>query len=125
MATAAMKLMTELEKEQETLTMLADMCIDAYAIDSVVRRAIQAIRDLPEEKAGLHVALAQVAAHTIYERAIARARKIVIELFPNEDQYTRVMELRRLDIADTTPVVPLSREIAQAVVDADGYPLQY
>jgi alkylation response protein AidB-like acyl-CoA dehydrogenase len=125
MATAAMKLMTELEKEQETLTMLADMVIDAYAIDSVVRRAIQAVEEVSADRARIHSNLARVAAHTIYERAIGRARRIVCELFPNEDQYTRVMELRRLDVNDTAPMVPFAREIAQSVIDADGYPLSY
>src|SRR5262249_37609339 len=67
--TAAMKLMTELEKEQETLTLLSDMCIDAYTIDSVVRRAIQAQTETSPAKAALHANLAKVAAHAIYERA--------------------------------------------------------
>lgn len=123
-ATAAMKLMTELEKEQEQLTLLADMCIDTFAIDSTVRRAIQAAKDDPQN-AALHQAMATVAAHTIYERALARARRIVIELFPDEDQYTRAMELRRLDINETLPVVPLKRTIAGKVIEADGYPLRY
>ena len=57
------------------------------------------------------------------EQALARARRIVVELFPDEDQYTRVMELARLDIPETLPLVPLKREIAEAVLEADGYPL--
>jgi hypothetical protein len=120
--TAAMKLMTELEKEQETMTLLSDMCIDAYTIDSVVRRAIQAQSESTPEHAQLHADLARVSAHTIYERAIARARRVVIELFPNEDQYTRVMELKRLDLNETVPLVPMKRSIARAVLDRDGYP---
>ena len=125
LATAAMKLMTELEKEQEQLTLLADMCIDAYAIDSVVRRAIQAQKEETPDRARLHLVLASVAAHQIYERALARARRIVIELFPTDDQYTRTMELRRLDINPTTPLQPLTRELAEAILAADGYPLPY
>jgi alkylation response protein AidB-like acyl-CoA dehydrogenase len=121
--TAAMKLMTELEKEQETLTLLADMCIDAYTIDTVVRRAIQAQKECTPRVAELHANLARVAAHTIYERAMLRARRVVIELFPNEDQYTRVMELKRLELTETAPLVPMKRAIAQAVIEADGYPL--
>jgi hypothetical protein len=125
LATAAMKLMTELEKEQEQLTLLADMCIDAYAIDSVVRRAMQAQKEETPERARLHLVLASVAAHQIYERALARARRIVIELFPTDDQYTRTMELRRLDINPTMPLQPLARELAEAILAADGYPLPY
>jgi alkylation response protein AidB-like acyl-CoA dehydrogenase len=124
-ATAAMRLMTELEKEQEQLTMLADMCIDAYAIDSVVRRAAQAQVDESPERARLHLIMATVAAHQIYDRALSRARRIVIELFPTDDQYTRTMELRRLDVNTTTPILPLTREIAEATLAADGYPLPY
>jgi alkylation response protein AidB-like acyl-CoA dehydrogenase len=120
-----MKLMTELEREQEQLTLLADMCIDAYTIDSVVRRATQAQKDDTPARARLHVALAKVAAHQIYERALERARRIVIELFPNDDQYTRTMELRRLDINPTTPLLPLSREIAEAILAEEAYPLPY
>jgi alkylation response protein AidB-like acyl-CoA dehydrogenase len=121
--TAAMKLMTELEKEQETLVELADMCIDAYTIDTVVRRAIQAQKEASGRAAEIHAALAKVAAHEIYWRAMARARRVVIELFPNEDQYTRVMELKRLELTETMPLVPLKRAIAQAVIESDGYPL--
>ena len=120
-----MKLMTELEREQETLTLLADMCIDTYAIDSAVRRAIQAQTECTPEIAALHASLARVAAHTIYERALSRARRIVIELFPNEDQYNRVMELARLDLHETQPLVPEKRAIAAAVIEAEGYPLRY
>lgn len=125
LATAAMKLMTELEKEQEQLMMLADMIIDAYTIDTVVRRAIQAQSEESEKRAELHRAFATVAAHTIYEQAMARARRIVVELFPDEDQYTRFMELKRLHLDVTQPLVPLERKIAEAVIEADGYPLAY
>jgi hypothetical protein len=121
--TAAMKLMTELEKEQETLTMLADLCIDAYTIDTVVRRAMQAVKECSPQVAELHANLAKVAAHTIYERTMTNARRVVIELFPSEDQYTRVMELKRLELTETEPLVPMKRAIAQAVIDSDGYPL--
>ena len=124
MATAAMKLMTELEKEQEVLHLLSNMCIDLYAIDSCVRRAIQAAAERPEGEAELHASLARVAAHTIYERAIRRAERIVIELFPDEDQYTRVMELSRLELHETVPLLPLKRSIAAAIIEADGYPLR-
>ncbi len=123
--TAAMKLMTELEKEQEQLSLLSDMCIDAYIIDSVVRRAIQAQKSSAPEKAALHLAFAKVAAREIYERVMGRARRVVIELFPDEDQYTRVMELKRLHLDLTLPLFPLKRQIAAAVLDADGYPLGY
>ena len=125
LGTAAMKLMTELEREQEQLTMLADMCIDAYAIDSVVRRAMQAQSETTAAKAELHLLFAKVAAHEIYERAMARARRIVVELFPDEDQYTRFMELKRLHVNVLQPLVPLKRKIAEAVIESDGYPLRY
>ena len=123
--TAAMKLMTELEREQEQLCMLADMCIDAYTIDTVVRRAIQAQSEETEARAKIHLLLARVAAHEIYERAIARARRIVVELFPDDDQYTRFMELQRLQLTDVKPLLPLKRAITAAVLEADGYPLRY
>lgn len=122
---AAMKLMTELEKEQEQLTMLADMCIDAYTIDTVVRRAMQAQTEAKDSVKALHMMFAKVAAHEIYERAMARARRIVVELFPDEDQYTRFMELKRLHLDVTQPLVPMKRKIAAAVIEADGYPLSY
>jgi alkylation response protein AidB-like acyl-CoA dehydrogenase len=125
LGTAAMKLMTELEKEQEQLTMLADMVVDAYSIDTVVRRALQAQRETPEATARLHRLFATVAAHEIYEQAMARARRIVVELFPDVDQYTRWMELKRLHLDVTTPLVPAKRELAQAVIDAGGYPIAY
>ena len=125
MGSAAMKLMTELEKEQEQLVMLADMCIDAYTIDTVVRRALQAQSERSGREAELHRLFARVAAHEIYERAMSRARRIVVELFPDEDQYTRFMELKRLHLDVTAPLVPLKREIAAAVLEADGYPLRY
>jgi alkylation response protein AidB-like acyl-CoA dehydrogenase len=123
--TAAMKLMTELEREQETLVQLADMCIDAYTIDTVIRRAIQAQRECTPRIAEIHAALARVAAHRIYKQAMERAQRVVIELFPNEDQYTRVMELKRLEVTETMPLVPIKRAIAAAVLEADGYPLSF
>jgi alkylation response protein AidB-like acyl-CoA dehydrogenase len=126
LGTAAMKLMTELEKEQEQLALLADMCIDAYIIDSVVRRAMQAQKDETSDgRKSLHVLLAKVAAHETYERAMARARRIVVELFPDEDQYTRVTELKRLHIDLTVPLLPMKRKIAAAILEAGAYPLPY
>ncbi|MBI2376136.1 MAG: acyl-CoA dehydrogenase family protein [Deltaproteobacteria bacterium] len=125
LSTAAMRLMTELEKEQEQLTMLADMCIDAYAIDSVVRRAIQAQATESPQRRRLHEAMMKVACYRIYERSLARASRVLVELFPNEDQYTRVQELRRLEVTETVPLLPFGREVAQGVLEADGYPLPY
>ncbi len=125
LATAATKLMSDLQQEQEQLLMLADMVIDAYTIDTVVRRALQAQSEETEARAKLHLLFAKVAAHTIYEATMARARRIVVELFPDEDQYTRFMELKRLHIDVTQPLVPLERKLAEAVLEADGYPLPY
>ena len=48
----------------------------------------------------------------------------VAELFPDEDQYTRVMELSRLELHETVPLLPLKRSIAAAIIEADGYPLR-
>jgi hypothetical protein len=35
------------------------------------------------------------------------------------------MELKRLHLDVTAPVVVLKRQIAEAVIEADGYPLRY
>ena len=125
MATAATKLMTELEKEQETLIMLADMCIDTYAIDSADSTAIQAQKEASEKDAKLHAAMAQVAAHEIYERAISRARRIVIELFPDKDQYAHgLWSSTDSELHETLPLMPLRRENRRSqAIEADGYPL--
>ncbi|MCC6990366.1 MAG: acyl-CoA dehydrogenase family protein [Acidobacteria bacterium] len=108
-----------LEHEQEVLSSLADIVIDAYATESAVLRALAAASG-PE--AALHAATATVVAHEAAGRIELAARAALAALGEGDTLRTHLAALRRLLKLTPVNLVTRRRLIADAAVARGGYP---
>ncbi len=119
---AVRRYLTELEEEQEIVGWIADLVIEAFAVESAVLRAQKAI--LREEaRAPLHATLARTALHLSLPRVEATARNVLAATEEGDALRTALAGLRRLLRHTPANLVALQREVAQAVVASEGYPL--
>ncbi len=107
-----------LQHEQEVLSSLADIVIDAYAAESAVLRALAATGPA----AALHVATATVVTHEAFGRIELAARAALAGLVEGDTLRTNLAALRRLMKLTPANLVALRRTIADAVVAVGGYP---
>jgi alkylation response protein AidB-like acyl-CoA dehydrogenase len=107
-----------LQHEQEVLSSLADIVIDAYAAESAVLRAAAATG--PD--AALHVAAATVVTHEAFGRIELAARAALAALTEGDTLRTSLSALKRLLKLMPANLVALRRTIADAAVAKGGYP---
>jgi hypothetical protein len=120
-ARAAAMLGPALEERQEALAALADVAIEAYAMDSALGRTIAA----DDAKTPLREALCRLYCMDARERAFDRARTALSAVAPAE-----MLEEMQGQLARLHRYLPMNpgeaREaVAPAVLEAAGYPLAY
>lgn len=106
---------TALEDEQEVMAAVADGVIDAYAAESALLRARRL--DSPT-----HAAMARVALEEARARAGRAALVAIPRIAQGDDARLSMSAARRLTKADPVDLIALRRQIADAVLAADGYP---
>ncbi|GCE11205.1 acyl-CoA dehydrogenase family protein [Tengunoibacter tsumagoiensis] len=118
----ALKHMQALENEQEFIEYQANLLIDLYAIDSALARAIKAVRSGVENSA-IHIKLAQLASWLAFTRIRSNLDQMIIA-YTDPERVEKVLSRTRSYVGDyLLNGVALQREIAQLVVEKQGYPL--
>jgi len=107
-----------LQHEQEVLSSLADIVIDAYAAESAVLRAAA----VTGPDAALHVATATVIVHEAFGRIELAARAALAALAEGDALRTSLSASKRLLKLMPANLVALRRTIADAAVARGGYP---
>ena len=109
-----------LEERQEVLAALADVAIEAYAMDSVLGRTLAASDDT-----ALRDALCKLFCAESRERAFARARSALCDLVPPGEIDAQLQQLARLHKFTAVNTAEVREAIVPALLDAAGYPLAY
>src|SRR5438067_1753606 len=109
-----------LEERQEVLAALADVAIEAYAMDSVLGRTLAASGDT-----ALRDALCKLFCAESRERAFARARSALCDLVPPGEIEAQLQQLARLHKFTAVNTSEVREEIVPAILEAGGYPLAY
>ncbi len=111
---------TKLEQEQEILTYLADLVIDAYTAESAVLRAIDASnRKLGD--AALQADAAAVFTHEAAGRVELNARAALAAMAEGDVLRTQLAALRRLLKVTPANTVAMRRRLADATVEKGSY----
>lgn len=120
-AQAVRKHQMKLEQEQETLSLLADMMIAAYAMESALLRTRKRIDRDGEERAQHAVMMTQVLVHDLFGQIEQGAREALAAMQAGDALRTGLSILKKL--ARRTPVdtVGLKRRIAARVIEAQRY----
>jgi alkylation response protein AidB-like acyl-CoA dehydrogenase len=112
-----------LEDAQETLSLLGDVAIELFAMESAVARARRASATAPADQANLHLAFAQAYAWPAFQRVVAWARQGIGHLAAGDDQARLLAAISRAAEVPPGDLIGLSRQIAAQVRAAEGYPL--
>ncbi len=109
-----------IEQEQEVLSYLADLVIDAYTAESAVLRAIDAAnRKAPD--AALHADAAAVFTHEAAGRVELNARAALAAMSEGDVLRTQLAALRRLMKVTPANTVQMRRRLADATVAKGAY----
>ncbi|KGQ22778.1 acyl-CoA dehydrogenase family protein [Thermus filiformis] len=115
MGLAALKFGDKVEEEQEVLAAAADILIDAYAAESALLRG--------RRLGGVAGTMARLYLLQALDRAQARAVGVLPRLAEGDDLRLVLSAARRLTKREALDLVALRREVAQAVLEKEGYPL--
>jgi len=120
---ALMKYQQAIAKEQELLALAADMLIELYAMDSVVKRTEKAIAKNGVEKEQQKLDLTTVYVSDAFDKVEAWAKEALAAMEEGDDLRIRLSILKKLTRRTPINTVQLKRVIADRVIEAGGYVL--
>lgn len=118
---ALMKYQQAIAKEQELLAYAADMLIELYAMDSIVKRTEKAIAKDGAEKSQQKLDLTTVYVNEAFDKVEAWAREALAAMEEGDDLRMRLSILKKLTRRMPINSVGLKRVIADRVIAAGGY----
>jgi alkylation response protein AidB-like acyl-CoA dehydrogenase len=120
---ATQKYMQAIQDQQEIMGAIADMTIEAYAMESAVLRAQKITEAKGESAAALPVAMTRVYLSQAMEKIEAAAKKVIAAVAEGDMLRTQLAILRRLAKYDPFNTVELRRQIAQRIIEQGKYTL--
>jgi len=118
---ALMKYQQAIAKEQELLAAAADMLIELYAMDSVVKRTEKAIakNGLDKEQHKLNMTVAYV--QDAFDKVETLAKEALAAMEEGDELRMRLSILKKLTRRTPLNTIQLKRTIADRVIEAGGY----
>jgi alkylation response protein AidB-like acyl-CoA dehydrogenase len=119
---AAQKFGPGISAQQEVMMRAADMMIQAFVAESAVLRA-QKIASSGKD-ATLETAMAQILVAQAAEKVMSAGREALSAFLEGDDLRMTLAAVKRFTKTDAVNLIALRRQIASAVLEADGYPLK-
>jgi alkylation response protein AidB-like acyl-CoA dehydrogenase len=120
---ATQKYMQAIQDQQEIMGAIADMTIEAYAMESAVLRAQKLAETKGESAASLAVAMTRVYLAMAFERVESAARKVIAAVAEGDMLRTQLAILRRLAKYEPFNTIELRQQIAQRAIERGKYTL--
>jgi alkylation response protein AidB-like acyl-CoA dehydrogenase len=120
---ATQKYMTAIQDQQEIMGAIADITIEAYAMESAVLRAQKIVEAKGEAAAALPLAMTRVYLAQSMEKVELAARKVIAAVAEGDMLRTQMAILRRLSKHDPYNTVELRQQIAQKMIERGKYTL--
>ncbi len=118
---AAQKFGMALKNEQEVLADIADVCMEAYACESGILRALKKAGKDGEESAAHMADMLTLGVHDSMDKVSVLARNILGNTVDGDELRTYAAGLRRLTKHDPVRRSQLHDRIADRVIEADGW----
>ncbi|WP_420153054.1 acyl-CoA dehydrogenase family protein [Siphonobacter sp.] len=119
---AVQKFMMALDKEQEIIMNLADMLIEVYAAESALLRVEKLIGMRGEAAVSVHRDAALVYLHEAVEKVAWAGRQAITSFAEGDELNVMLMGLKRFTKIDPINLKDARRRVAQATLEANGYP---
>jgi hypothetical protein len=121
LGTAAQKYMMALTDQQEVLMGIADIVIDAYAMESAILRAQKLAAAQGEEAAARFLDITQVFCNDAVERIEANAKNTLAAMTEGDEMRTLLAALRRFTKQTPINSVAARQRIANEMIKANRY----
>ncbi|MGF9906893.1 acyl-CoA dehydrogenase family protein [Brevibacillus porteri] len=118
---ALMKYQQAMSKEQELLAFAADMLIELYAMDSIVKRTEKAMAANGLEAEQQKLEMTAVYVHEAFDRIEGWAKEALAAMEEGDELRLRLSILKKLTRRTPINTVALKRSIADRVIDAGAY----
>ncbi|UED76027.1 acyl-CoA dehydrogenase family protein [Brevibacillus sp. DP1.3A] len=118
---ALMKYQQEMSKEQELLAFAADMLIELYAMDSIVKRTEKAMAAHGIEAEQQKLEMTAVYVHEAFDRIEGWAKEALATMEEGDELRLRLSILKKLTRRTPINTVALKRSIADRVIEAGAY----
>ncbi|MGK5506820.1 acyl-CoA dehydrogenase family protein [Brevibacillus formosus] len=118
---ALMKYQQEMSKEQELLAFAADMLIELYAMDSIVKRTEKAMAANGIEAERQKLEMTAVYVHEAFDRIEGWAKEALAAMEEGDELRLRLSILKKLTRRTPINTVALKRSIADRVIEAGAY----
>ena len=120
---AVQKFGQDLTEQQEVLGHFADIAMETYALESAVLRARKRAAAVGEDKTALVAAAVRCFAQDAMDRIEVSSRRLLSAVDEGDMLRTSLVALRRFTKRETADTVALRRQVADAAIEAGGYPL--
>jgi alkylation response protein AidB-like acyl-CoA dehydrogenase len=121
LGTAAQKYMMTLGDQQEILIGIADIIMDAYAMESAILRAQKLAAAQGEEAAARYVDMTRVFCNDAVERIEARAKNTLAGMSEGDELRTLLAALRRFTKLTPVNTIVARQRIADVMIAANKY----
>ena len=121
LGTAAQKYMMTLGDQQEILIGIADIIMDAYAMESAILRTQKLAAVQGEEAAARYVDITRVFCNDAVERIDARAKNTLAGMAEGDELRTLLAALRRFTKLTPVNTIVARQRIADVMIEANRY----
>ncbi len=121
LGTAAQKYMMTLGDQQEVLLGIADIIMDAYAMESAILRAQKLAASQGEAAAARHIDMTQVFCNDAVERIEARAKNTLAGMAEGDELRTLLAALRRFTKMTPMNTITARQRIADVMIEANKW----
>jgi alkylation response protein AidB-like acyl-CoA dehydrogenase len=121
LGTAAQKYMMSLSEQQEILLGIADIVMDAYAMETAVLRAQKLAESQGEEAAARYIDMTQVFCNDAVQRIEAKAKNLLAAMSEGDEARTLLAALRRFTKQSPYNTIAARQRIAEVLIKANRY----
>ncbi len=121
LGTAAQKFMMGLAEQQEILMGVADIIMDAYAMESAILRTVKLASAQGENSAARYVDMTRVFCNDAVERIEMEAKNTLAAMAEGDELRTLLAALRRFTKMTPINTVAARQRIANAMIEANKY----
>jgi alkylation response protein AidB-like acyl-CoA dehydrogenase len=121
LGTAAQKYMMKLGDQQEILIGIADIIMDAYAMESAILRTQKLAASQGEEAAARYIDMTRVFCNDAVERIDARAKNTLAGMAEGDELRTLLAALRRFTKLTPVNTIAARQRIANVMIEANKY----
>jgi len=121
LGTAAQKYMMGLAEQQEILMGVADIIMDAYAMESAILRTLKLARAQDENSAARYIDMTRVFCNDAVERIEMQAKNTLAAMAEGDELRTLLAALRRFTKMTPINTVAARQRIASAMIEANRY----